>query len=998
MLSSVLAICVAALLLHHFWTNRDLYRLSWIMPGPIPIPFLGNAYNLIGRSHEGLLEMLNKLVKDYPAPLMRYWMGTKMYVFIKKPEDLQVILTTPECLNRDDLYEYTKTLAGNGLLVLPVDAWKDHRKYLNPTFSLKILQSYIPIFNKETQTLVNRLRKFDGKPEFDIYQFMDACTLDIVCQTTMGSQMHIQKDQNIDYLEAANNLLSIITTRIFNPLLHVNSLFRLTKWYKIEQKSEKIVFGFVDKILQNKKRDYHVTPKEDDEQISFKSPQLYIDQLLKLSVEGGIFTDDDVKSESNTIISTGFESTALITSYCVLMLAMHPEIQEKVHKEVSEVVADPANVQYEELGDLKFTERVIKETMRLFPTVPVIGRVASAPFQLREFTIPANTHFLICLVTLHRDKAIWGPEADKFNPDNFLPEHFQTIHPYAYAPFSAGPRNCIGIKYAYMLMKVLLAQLVSSYKFRTHLRLSDLKHRIDITLKLNNKHMVSATARNKLGAMWAILVLLFLATLVWHLWSKRELYRLTLQMPGPFMIPLIGNYQTALGISNEGLLKLVQFLTTSFPTPVRWWVGTTMYVIAKKPDDLQVILNSPNCLSRADVYEFLRSFGGDGLVSLEEPQWKVHRKLLNPTFSLKILQTYMPIFNKEVKVLVSRLQELCNKPNPTDIYNYMDALTLDVVCQTTMGTEMHIQKNQNIEYLEAGNNLLSIITTRMFNPVLQWDWFFRLTSLHKVEKKSSDITFGFVDKILQRKKINYKAPEVNLDDDQPLKSPQIYIDQLMRLRMEERKFNDRDVVSEANTIVATGFESTALVSSYCILMLAMFPEHQERIYEEIKSIMPNREDNVQYDDFSKYEFLERFIKETMRLFPSVPLIARTATAPFQMGKYVIPKGTNIVCAISMMQRDKEVWGPNAAHFDPDHFLPENLEKMHPYAYLPFSGGPRNCIGIKYAYMFLRTIVIHLVSNFRFRTDLKMSDFRHRMDITFKLINKHMVYVEKRAEQ
>uniref|UniRef100_A0A1B0DNC0 Cytochrome P450 n=1 Tax=Phlebotomus papatasi TaxID=29031 RepID=A0A1B0DNC0_PHLPP len=465
-----------------------------------------------------------------------------------------------------------------------------------------------------------------------------------------------------------------------------------------------------------------------------------------------------------------------------------------------------------------------------------------------------------------------------------------------------------------------------------------------------------------------------------------------------FVIPLIGNYQTTFGVSNEGLLKIVQYLTSSFKGPCRWWIGTTMYVIVKNPEDMQTVLNSPQCLSRAEVYEFLRSFGGEGLVALPESEWKVHRKLLNPTFSLKILQTYMPIFNKEVKVLVSRLKELTNKKDATDIYTYMDALTLDVVCQTTMGTEMHIQKNQNIEYLDAGNNLLSIITTRMFNPLLHWDWIFRLTPFYWVEKKSSDITFGFVDKILQKKKINYKPPETSKsddDDDLPLKTPQIYIDQLMKLRMVEKKFNDRDVVSEANTIVATGFESTALVSSYCILMLAMFPEHQQRIYEEIKSIMPNKEDDVQYDDFGKYEFLERFAKETMRLFPSVPLIARTASAPFELGEYTIPAGTNIVCAISMMQRDKTVWGPNADKFDPDHFLPENLEKVHPYAYLPFSGGPRNCIGIKYAYMFLKTILIHLVSNFKFRTDLKMSEFRHRMDITFKLINKHMVYVEKR---
>ncbi|XP_055679623.1 probable cytochrome P450 313b1 [Lutzomyia longipalpis] len=362
--------------------------------------------------------------------------------------------------------------------------------------------------------------------------------------------------------------------------------------------------------------------------------------------------------------------------------------------------------------------------------------------------------------------------------------------------------------------------------------------------------------------MWVPLLLLFCAVLVQHLWAKRELYRLTWHMPGPFVVPLIGNFQTALGISHEGVINLVKYIFKNFNSPSRWWIGTKMYVMVKKPEDMQTVLNSPHCLSRAEVYEFLKSFGGDGLVALPEPEWKFHRKLLNPTFSLKILQTYMPIFNKEVKILVSRFEEICNRTKPTDIYNYMDALTLDVVCQTTMGTEMHIQKNQNIEYLEAGNNLLSIISARMFNPLLQCNWIFRLTKLYKVEKWSSGITFGFVDKILQKKKTNFDySDELKsaVDDDLPLRTPQIYIDQLMKLLMIEKKFNDHDVISEANTIVATGFESTALVSSYCILMLAMFQEHQQRIYEEIKSIMPNRKDDVQYDDFSKYDFLDRFV-------------------------------------------------------------------------------------------------------------------------------------------
>ncbi|GAB0095727.1 Cytochrome P450 [Sergentomyia squamirostris] len=498
MLLVLLTICGLVLILHHFWTNRKLYELSWKLPGPLWVPLIGNTYNIIGRTHEGLLDLLDYFINAYPGPIRRYWFATKLFILISKPNDIQTVLNAPECLNRAYVYKYMDSITGNGLLSLPVETWKNHRKYLNPTFSLKMLQSFISIFNKEARTLTNRLNELLGKPAFDIYRFMDACTLDIVCQTTMGTEMHIQKNQNVNYMESVNNLLLSITTRIFNPLLQLDILFRLTKWYSIEKKSNRIVFGFVEKILQGKKEMYQQIQQkfkhvEQDESVS--TPQIYIDQLLKLSMETGVFNDDEVINEACTIVATGFESTAVTLSYVVLMLAMHSDVQDKVYEEICAVVADPNDLKHEELNDLKYTERVIKETLRLFPIIAGMARVVSAPFQLREYTIPANTYVGISILTLHRDKTVWGPKAEEFDPDHFLPENLEKIHPYAFVPFSAGPRNCIGSKYAYMMMKIVVVHLVKNYKFTTDLKLCDLKHRFNITLKLCNKHMVSITAR-----------------------------------------------------------------------------------------------------------------------------------------------------------------------------------------------------------------------------------------------------------------------------------------------------------------------------------------------------------------------------------------------------------------------------------------------------------------------------------------------------------------------
>lgn len=253
--------------------------------------------------------------------------------------------------------------------------------------------------------------------------------------------------------------------------------------------------------MQDKKRDYAAWSNRDSPdviagEIDYKTPHIFIDQLLKLSIEGNYFTDADVRDESNTIVATGFESTALISSYCILMLAMHPAVQARLYKEIMGVApGSDADLEYEDLAKLEYLERVLKETMRLFPTVPTIARHVTAPFRLGPYDIPADTHIMVGIMSLHRSEKNWGPTAAIFDPERFLPENMATIHSYAYIPFSAGSRNCLGIKYAMMFLKVIVVKLLRSFEFATALEMHELRHSVHISLKLENKHLVSVRRR-----------------------------------------------------------------------------------------------------------------------------------------------------------------------------------------------------------------------------------------------------------------------------------------------------------------------------------------------------------------------------------------------------------------------------------------------------------------------------------------------------------------------
>lgn len=174
---------------------------------------------------------------------------------------------------------------------------------------------------------------------------------------------------------------------------------------------------------------------------------------------------------------------------------------------------------------------------------------------------------------------------------------------------------------------------------------------------------------------------------------------------------------------------------------------------------------------------------------------------------------------------------------------------------------------------------------------------------------------------------------------------QVFIDLAIE-QFHSQVLSYEDIENAANTIIMASFESTAVVMACTLLQLAMFPEYQERLYEELKAVFPNDGNfDVSYDDIQKLTYLDMVINESMRLMPVFPFIARQLTADTQLSNgVVLPKDLNIGISIYHIHRNKAVWGPQADIFNPDNCLPQNLLDLHPYAFIPFFKGKRNCIG------------------------------------------------------
>ncbi|KAJ1521760.1 hypothetical protein ONE63_003395 [Megalurothrips usitatus] len=144
------------------------------------------------------------------------------------------------------------------------------------------------------------------------------------------------------------------------------------------------------------------------------------------------------------------------------VLSVRPDLQESILQEVQGVLGSDKGIGTHHLARLEVTERVIKETLRLFPSVPMPARTASEELVLAGKTIPKHSTIFINVPRAHRDPRYWQDPL-RFDPDRFLPERAAGRHPYAYLPFSSGPRRCIGAQYAMALIKTVVASVVLAF-------------------------------------------------------------------------------------------------------------------------------------------------------------------------------------------------------------------------------------------------------------------------------------------------------------------------------------------------------------------------------------------------------------------------------------------------------------------------------------------------------------------------------------------------------
>lgn len=160
----------------------------------------------------------------------------------------------------------------------------------------------------------------------------------------------------------------------------------------------------------------------------------------------------------------------------------------------------------------------------------------------------------------------------------------------------------------------------------------------------------------------------------------------------------------------------------------------------------------------------------------------------------------------------------------------------------------------------------------------------------------------------------------------------------------DNKLSDLDIRNQVFIATATGYETIAVQSAQIILLLAMHPQIQTKLFDEINEIVVSDQNRIDCDVLEKLCFMENVIFESMRLFPVVPFTCRKIVEDFTLEDLSIPKNLTVFINFYSLHRRNDLWGESSHLFNPDNFLPQNVEKREPGSFLPFSTGNRSCIG------------------------------------------------------
>ncbi|XP_056897784.1 cytochrome P450 3A40-like isoform X3 [Takifugu flavidus] len=431
------------------------------IPGPKPWPFIGTFLNY----RRGIHHFDEECYKKY-GKVWGLYDGRQPLMCIMDTGMIKTVLVK-ECYSN---FTNRRDLGVNGPLsdavsVAEDEQWKRIRGILSPSFTSGRLKEMYTIMLQHSKNLLNFLnKKVEADEVIDVKDLFGPYSMDVVTSTAFSVDIDSINNPSDPFVA---NIKEMTQFSFLNPLVVLTVLFPfLVPIFKKMNVSTfpAHVIDFFYNFLRQIKSDRNKDKK--NSRVDFM--QLMVNAQMQEDNEEGSsqkgLTDNEILAQAMIFIFGGYETTSSSLGFLAYNLATNPKIQKKLQEEIDKTFPGKVRPNYDDLMQLEYLDMVVNESMRVFPILSRLERMTKTSVEINGFTIPKGTVVAIPVYVLQHDKAYW-PEPEAFKPERFSKENKDNVDPYAYLPFGAGPRNCIGNRFALVSMKLVIAEILQHYSF-----------------------------------------------------------------------------------------------------------------------------------------------------------------------------------------------------------------------------------------------------------------------------------------------------------------------------------------------------------------------------------------------------------------------------------------------------------------------------------------------------------------------------------------------------
>ena len=410
-------------------------------PGPPP-RFLVGRFPLLGPDP---LAVYTRWARDF-GDIFYYRAGWIHVYFLNHPDLIEtVLISQSQNFAKDKVIQNSRWFLGQGLLTSEGAEWRQQRRLCQPAFHRERLSSYGRTMSAYAEEMLAGWPQGEVR---DIHQEMMHLTMRIVAKVLFS----VEVSEDAQKVAAALNLLMRHTSgfRMIMPppLRH----FPLPALLRVKRAVREL-----DEIVNRIIRQRRASGEDTGDLLSML--------MAARDEDGSAMTDRQLRDEIMTFLLAGHETTAVSLSWTWYLLSEHPEVAQKLRQELNDVLGG-RTPQLEDLARLPYTDKVVKESMRLYPPAWSLARTAAKEMEIAGYRIPVGANVVMSPWIIHRD-ARFFEDPDQFKPDRWTAQTTQQLPRFAYFPFGGGPRLCIGASFAMMEANLILATIAQ--RFQLHL-------------------------------------------------------------------------------------------------------------------------------------------------------------------------------------------------------------------------------------------------------------------------------------------------------------------------------------------------------------------------------------------------------------------------------------------------------------------------------------------------------------------------------------------------